>query len=39
MLAMLTRIDRPKMLTRDTLVECRLVVRESSGRHDRQKRE
>jgi DNA-binding LacI/PurR family transcriptional regulator len=32
MLAMLTRIDRPKMLTRDTLVECRLVVRESSGR-------
>jgi DNA-binding LacI/PurR family transcriptional regulator len=39
MLAMLTRIERPNMLTRDTLVECRLVVRESSGRARPSKRE
>ncbi len=31
MQAMLARIERPHMLTRDILIECRLVVRESSA--------
>ena len=31
MAAMLSRIERPGMLVRDILIDCRLVVRESSG--------
>lgn len=31
MAAMLSRIERPAMLVRDILIDCRLVVRESSG--------
>src|SRR5205823_8438380 len=31
MAAMLDRIDQPGMLSRDILVECRLVVRDSCG--------
>jgi DNA-binding LacI/PurR family transcriptional regulator len=29
--AMLARIERPAMPVRDILIDCRLVVRESSG--------
>jgi DNA-binding LacI/PurR family transcriptional regulator len=31
MAAMLARIEQPGMLVRDILLDCRLVIRESSG--------
>ncbi len=37
MAAMLDRIEHPNMLTRDVLLDCRLVVRESCGAREQRK--
>jgi GntR family transcriptional regulator, arabinose operon transcriptional repressor len=36
-MAMLDRIEHPNMLTRDILLDCKLVVRESCGAREQRK--